>query len=437
MATKYDGTQREWPAPTITHDRKAGVMRLSRLLPDDLGIIQMTAKKIRQSKYSGRIEADIFIGLSGDYVAQDNLSVMKGDDRTKLSNKAHKSLGDVMKEAYPAYVMQRDLDLFCFKVDDALEEAIEAEELEGKEWTNRFLLEPYVSAGSGTILFAPPGSAKSYLALLKAVSIDAGVSKIWPVTKAKVLFVNLERSRESFAGRLLRVNRVLGLPDNRPLLMLNERGSTLEKVARAAEYTVNRYKVDVVVLDSISRSGGDLNDNVAANAVMDVLNSFGGGWLAVGHPPRADSARVFGSQMFDAAADLTIQVLNQKNGMTTGVGLKMRKFNDIPPRPVMNLALDFDSGGLVSVRQPHTAEFLELDADTEKLTVAKAITGILPIGSSMTIKEICTALSDDGYTTTYDAVGSTLRQNTGIFVEKKEARGKGSLTGIWSLRERY
>jgi hypothetical protein len=427
----------DWPTPEINVDARAATVKLVRKLPDGAGTITMGARNLRTSLSGAGTQALVMIAHNGEMLDYSIINVLKSEDRTKLGNKAHKRLGGVLRAIYPDFVLHRDLDLFGMRVDRADEDMYEVESVEGSEWTTQFRLEPYIAKGAGTILFAKPGSTKSYIALLMAVSIDAGCSTIWPSTRANVLFINLERSRESMAGRLYRVNKALGLPSNRPLTMINARGKTLAQVAFAASRAIQRKNVEVVFLDSISRSGGDLNDNKDANAVMDVLNGFGGGWLAIGHPPRGDSNRTFGSQMFDAAADLTVQVLNQRVGQTVGVGLKMVKFNDIPPRPTELLALDFDEGGLTSLRRARPAEFLEIDTGNTKSDLATVIAGVLPAsGGGMTTNEVFTAVNEEGADTTAGAVRATLyaRKND-LFRSWKERNGTASITK-WGLAER-
>ena len=298
-----------------------------------------------------------------------------------------------------------------------------------------FALEPYVADGAGTIMFAPPGSAKSYVGLLMAVSIDAGVSTgpdsppqaIWKVSRRKVLFINLERSKTSMASRLWFVNQLLGLEPERELLMINARGKSMSSIATAAQRMIKRHKVTCTFLDSISRAGGDLNENVAANAIMDTLNGFEGGWFAIGHPPRGDSSHVFGSLMFDAAADLTIQLLSERKGSTTGVGLKMIKFNDIPPRPMQTLALLFDQDGLSAIRAPDPGEFMKLEGG-RPTSLMDEIEEVLSPTDGKTVAGVLSAIRENGSKTDSGAsVKTTLNagQKQGIFrnIAKKGAPG--------------
>ena len=99
---------------------------------------------------------------------------------------------------------------------------------------------------------------------------------------------------------------------------------------------------------------------------MDALNALGCAWLALAHTPRADATHTFGSQMFDAAADVTVQLLTDDSSRegVLGLGLKLAKRNDIPPqKEPLQIALEFDEMGLVAVRNGAAFEFPEIEAN--------------------------------------------------------------------------
>jgi hypothetical protein len=141
--------------------------------------------------------------------------------------------------------------------------------------TRRFIIEPYVLADAGTILFAPPGRGKSWVGMLHAVCVDAGLGWFWPVTQVPTLFVNLERSAESVDVRLGDLNEALGLPRDRALLRIDRRGRSMNDVLEGIQTTIEKEGVQFVVVDSLSRMGyGDMTANDPANKAMDALNSL-------------------------------------------------------------------------------------------------------------------------------------------------------------------
>src|SRR5690606_16737305 len=160
--------------------------------------------------------------------------------------------------------------------------------------------------------------------------------------------------------RLAMVNRILGLDPDRKLLMMNRRGKSLADIYEAAVKTVEKYGVEVVFLDSLTRGGfGNLNGNEEANKAMDFLNGLCPTWCAIGHTPYEDDSKLFGSQMFKAAYDVGVNVRNQygkapdgsDNKLCIGTAMAVADTNDIMPAPLRIWAYEFHPDrGLVNVR---------------------------------------------------------------------------------------
>lgn len=301
-------------------------------------------------------------------LAWNQMNIERDEDRTRLANKAHKMLDTITREFYPAEILRYDLDHFCLKAWDALLDQEAPVALEGDATIpTYFLLHPYIIKGGGTILFAPPGRGKSYTALLMAVSIDANNGKVFQgVSSGKVLFINLERSQASIQRRIGMINNVLGLEPHRSLLCLNARGKSLADVYEIARRFVENEKVDIVFLDSISRSGqGSLLDDRSVNATIDLLNNLSETWFAVGHSPRADDSHIFGSVHFEAGADVLVRQQTEKTDSALGIGLEITKENDIGPTRKQLWAYEFDKTGLINVRHAKENEFVEMEMEGE------------------------------------------------------------------------
>ncbi len=282
-----------------------------------------------------------------------------------MSNAAQAHIKRDLNRTYSEDDLRRDLDNFCkglwdFRLSQFLTEDMVGDE---KPAPISYFLLPYIMRHGGTIIFSPPGRGKSYTALIWAVSIDAGCSKFWKVTKGRVLFINLERSRESVRRRLSAVNRVLELPPTRPLLFLNARGKSLIDVLPACRKAVKEKGVEVVVLDSISRAGlGDLNENQSGNRIVDALSSLCPTWLALGHTSRQNEEHMYGSVMQDAGADICVQLCSQiTNEGILGCGLQITKQNDSGITKQTIHALTFDESGLTEFRPARTFEFPEIE----------------------------------------------------------------------------
>lgn len=268
-------------------------------------------------------------------------------------------------EAYPRTEFEQDLDDFCEEYYQQLVGYAVGEMVRGDAEKTKpdFIADGLVLRDGGTILYAPPKSAKSYTAMLLAVSMQNGISSLFRVQQAKVMYLNLERGKDSMSRRLGLVNRVLGLPAEHPLLMLNRRGRSLSDVYDAAKETVEKEHVECVILDSLSRVGfGDLNGNEEVNKSMDYLNRLCPSWLAIGHTSKADESSIFGSMMFAAAMDIGVNVRRQRlTDGTLGVGFHVKDTNDTGVPPLRILAYEFDEYGLSGVREAARGEFPEIE----------------------------------------------------------------------------
>ena len=174
---------------------------------------------------------------------------------------------------------------------------------------------------------------------------------------------SVETTKKSVAARLGNINEVLGLDRERALDVINARGRTLQDVALAIRQHIERAGTECILLDSLSRAGpGSLVEDDVVNAYCNILNSFQVAWFALGHSPRGDQSHLFGSQMFDAAADLMVRLTAQEKLQgPMGVALDLVKRNDVPKHPMWIGAFEFDKDGLVNIRHARPGEFHELE----------------------------------------------------------------------------
>jgi len=331
--------------------------------------ISIRAESIRQERTG--VHARLSILANNVSLAWSNFNLERDEERVRLTNSAHKHLNGHLKE-YTVALLKKDVDDFVHGLWDTYTRTEMAESVHGlaERQPIELVLSPFLVKGGGTIFFAPPKRGKSYVLLLMAVSIDSGCTTLWQVEQQPVLFVNLERSKHSLENRLGAVNRALGLDAERPLTILNARGRSLTDIYGAATKSIDRFGASCVVLDSISRAGaGDLTENGPANRIVDLLNGLTETWAGIGHTPRAADDHVYGSQHFDAGADVLVQVLSQLGaGGPLGIGLKVTGENDLGPRPMTILALEFDDLGLRGARRAEPGEFAEIEKQGNPLT---------------------------------------------------------------------
>ena len=323
--------------------------------------IRFVAHNIRRERTG--IHARMGVLLGNEAVNWSVFNYERHEDRTRFINAAHKAIPEIERAAVPAQLLQQQFDIWCLGLWEQHLDQFAVEELSGDvNRAVRHILYPYIIEGGGTIMFSLPGRGKSWTGMLMGVSIDAGVNPIWEVEQAKVLYVNLERSRQSMEARLAHVNGVLGLPVERRLSFFNARGMSLADIEDSVARAVESRGYGVVILDSISRSGqGKMTDDDVGDKVIDSLNRVSPTWLAIGHTPRADDSHQFGSVMFEAGEDIGVRLLSQRKQSpgidTLGIGLKIEKVNDFSPPPMQVIALDFVGDILYKVRKADVSEF--------------------------------------------------------------------------------
>jgi hypothetical protein len=358
------------------------------------GVFRFEAGSIRRTNTG--VHATLSVLWNGQRLSWSHVNIERDETRVKLVNSAYKHMTKV-KDKPTVNETKFRLDNFCAGLWDTFCDQCGVELLHGDSNPTPIvrLLDPYIIEGGGTITFAPPGAGKSWLSLLMAVSVDAGVNTIWPVSQVPTLYVNLERSRMSMRRRLTFANRALGLEGTRPLAFLQARGRGLLDVDHSIQRAVREKGIGLIIVDSISRTGmGDLNENQPANKTIDCLNSLSESWFAIGHPPRASANHVYGSVHWDAGADILVQLESELRDDELGISLRGTKANDIKPPPLAMYALKFNEIGLKAVRNADPNEFPRL-AERDETTVKTKVWEFLRDVGAMSATEVATELNLD------------------------------------------
>ena len=362
--------------------------------------------------------------------------------RTRLGNGSYKSITNGFKANFKTEDMVRWLFDFTSGLQAFDSTSVTALMVEGNpDWAPTFLAWPHVIEGGMTIMPGQPGSTKSTVALAMAISVDAGIDKLWPIQKSgPVVIVNMERSPQSIAGRIGQINRALGLEGNRPILVFNTHGKKLVEIERTLRELVQNENIYLGVLDSLSRTGlGNLNDNADANVVMDILSDVLPSSLVVAHSPKGEEGKpgrgTFGSNMFVAAADVELNVATHRIGEanTSWTELQINKGNDVGDRKKRWFRIDYGERRdawdrrIVShyIESIRTAEPSEVpDFEVEKhLTIEEKILRALDDNGPSDVNEIAELTSLKA-----DSIRSVLHRKTGSSFGKRDD-GKWTLLG--------
>ena len=304
-------------------------------------------------------------------------NLFDADKRTKISNASISELKrisfDITDErivhSYDSTKLKIDLHSMGKQAREVVQDSTRATMAIGDpDIPFKYMVKPFLPEKSGVILYGSPKTGKSYLCGSLGISVDAGYNGIWPVEKAKVMYVNLERNEDSMRRRLGQINRALGLNPRRPLLMYNANESTLKQAYASIAKDMVEHEVKLVIIDSLTQSGyGDFNDNRVGAQVIKVLNRLikptGASYLAIGHTPKSDENTLLGAQSQIAGADVMVSLkseYHQRNKKQLGIMLKMVRQNDSPPLDSPIITLEWDTLGLRTVGTGDITNFSSL-----------------------------------------------------------------------------
>lgn len=385
-------------------------------------VLRFQAHEIR--KTATGVHARVQLTWNGIAMGDDTFNVGRDQDRTRIFNAAMKRLDQ--REQKPS-MKREDLDhafdLFCVGLWDEQVSQLKGKPMKGDASLRvSQLVRGLVVEGGGTAIYAPPGRGKTYTLLILAACIDSGipVNGFFEVLRQeKVLFINLERSERSMKGRLGAVNKSLGLDEDRELLFINARGRSLRDLFQPAQDTMRENGCSVVVVDSLSRMGsGSMVDDEDANRSMDMLNALAPTWICSAHTSRADESHIFGSQMYDAAIDVGVQLRSEQRNGTTGIALQVTKENDLGVKPLHLGAYRFGAGGLEEIRRAYRGEFPEAEASDRKPDLMQDIIQLLLKVGEMSATDIAEELGQRR-----DSVARVLSKGEGVwFTRRKEGR---------------
>ena len=330
-------------------------------------IFTYSARDIRDAKAGFQTGMHAWMGvfLKDTLLIHDTFNITRNGERRKLARDIQKLLGEDIKTLYGFDQMAHDLDLICLY----LARHYEASRVEVTEFDDKLIYLPspqivanYVVDLGGTNFFGPPESLKSQILQTMGVCIRQGICTLWEVIERPVLYINLERSKESFGRREFMVRQALGVKGKSGVYYIHARGHPLKYVTPKVREYVNENPGCVIILDSISRAViGKLVDDHVGNEFINEMNSFGSTWIGCGHTPRKGD-NLFGSRMFEAGEDVGVKVTAGKRAATRGVCLEVVKANDMGEVAPAYYAFDFDpaGSGLMSIRKTVRDEFPDI-----------------------------------------------------------------------------
>jgi hypothetical protein len=219
-----------------------------------------------------------------------------------------------------------------------------------------FLLDGIVPEGSFSMLYGPPGSFKSFLALDWALSIASGREWVGrPVKPSPVLYV----AGEGFGGLGRRVLAWETLRQAPPVEGLHVTNSTLsigepEHIASLVE-AVERLGAGLVVLDTWARVTAGVEENSATEAGsaiegLDVLRKATGTAVLVVHHSRKDGGSYRGSSALGGAVDAQFRLQRTPGGLAAELSCeKAKDWEEFPSMPLGLTVVRLDEEGTSSL----------------------------------------------------------------------------------------
>lgn len=333
------------------------------------GEIIFRAENVRSEKTG--VHARLLIYYNTTMLCGSVFNIERDEDRNRIVNTAHRMLGQDRDAIIDKADLKHELDLFAFSVWPTLMSVERPRAVKGAMiGPPVYLAKSLVLENSGTILFGPGMSAKSTTGFLLGIAVDSGTNGIWETLQTRVLYGNLERSHESIVRRIFAANGALGLEPDRPLDVITARGKSLASIEPIVRRHIQNEGIGLFILDSISRARmGKLTDDDTANMTIDILNSFGVAWLAIGHTSKENKDETFGSVHYGNGADITAKLSVERRGsLELGVRIEVKKANDIAFPPPMTLKYMFDQDyGLQTAAIAGVDDYPDLGRDTRPL----------------------------------------------------------------------
>lgn len=386
--------------------------------------LEFTASNIRNDRTG--IHARLRVEIAGGFIGQNVFNIERDAERVRFANSCAEQAGDKSGLSKP---IKARLDEFCCELWEAWTAGDAPFLVRGRDIAAaEFLLEPYLTA-SKTILFAPGGSAKSWLALVWALTLHHGLDQPWKARKqTQVLYVDFEDEHQAMSSRLFQLAGLMGCPAEIPAYFAEGKG--LKDVWDGLRRYIDETKPGLLIVDSISRlSLGKLIEDEAANKAVDMLNRLGVPWLALAHTPKASGEHVFGSAMYEYGARVVVKgeaTQSPDDLGLIGLRLSITKANHLRLGQSQTWAFRFGEDRLVEHRPAKAGDFPDLGPMDNSLS-SQVRAFLLEVGPS-SATDIAAEIGADR-----SRVAHTLSE--GRSFSRMDRRGRTVLWGVASFAE--
>ncbi len=226
--------------------------------------------------------------------------------------------------------------------------SVDMDTISDSSFAVRYLVRPIVLEDGSVILFGKGGSAKTYLALRKAVSLAKGADFLGqPSQQGGVLFLDYESTAQRIKARLQRVLAGMGLQwGDLPFTYWPARGRPLTEIVPALQRKIRESGIRLIMVDSAALAcGGEPEKAEIAIAYFNALAALEIPSLTLAHVTKGDEDEYpFGSIFWHNSARATwnAKIAHEDGRDVAHVGLFNRKANEERLAPPIGIRLEFD-----------------------------------------------------------------------------------------------
>jgi DnaB-like helicase N terminal domain/AAA domain len=290
-----------------------------------------------------------------------------------------------------------------------------------------FVVNPIIYQNHQTLIFAPGGSLKSYLALFVALQVSHGASVAGlSALRVPVLYLDWELNAATVGGRLKALQA--GHPELAEFVPYYRRcEAPLHQEVSQIARQVAELGVQLVIVDSVAMaSGGDLASPDAAIHLQRALRMIGGASLVLAHTSKAmqeggQEKTAYGTVFFRELARNVWELQRANGDHPVRIALHQKKNNFGPTHPALGFEVTFtpESVQVTSCNPEEEPEF------EDRLPIPSRIRNLLEDGSERTARDIA-----DELTVKLGTIKSALSRGNG---HKWHRIGQDNQTCRWTV----
>lgn len=285
-----------------------------------------------------------------------------------------------------------------------------------------YLLYPLLPKGLPTLLYGEGASAKSYLALHLALSVQVPIEDFdWHPIKSNVLYLDYETDFEEVDYRLKKIKNAHGI-DTSVSIMYRRQSLPLWDDADKIIEAIDQDDIGLVIVDSLGAAcGGDLKEQEVATRFFGAIRRLPVTSLTISHVaknPLEKTKTPFGSIYFYNFARNVIEVkkIQETGEDEISVGLFHRKCNLGKLHHPMGFRIEFGPETTTFTRQ----DIRDIPEFSKSLSVAQRIEIFLRAGP-MDLENIAEEL---------DIHKDTARITLGRMEKREKVVKRGDLWGL-------